>query len=115
MDEAPSPITLTPKAAAKILEIRDADEKSRGKALRIAVRGGGCAGFTQELYFDDEKPGIDRRFTLEGVEVLIDQMSLMYLGGTELDYVDGGLGQSGFKFNNPNVKSTCGCGSSFSV
>ena len=114
MDEAPSPITLTPKAAAKIIEIRESDEKTRGKPLRLKIHGGGCAGFSYELIFDEFKPDIDQRFTLEGVDVIVDSMSLMYLTGTELDYIDG-LNGTGFKFNNPNVTSTCGCGSSFSV
>lgn len=114
MDESAAPITLTDKAAAKIIEIRDADEKTRGKPLRMAVQGGGCAGFNQVLQFDDPKPDIDQVFDIKGVTVLVDSMSLMYLAGTELDYVDG-LDGSGFKFNNPNVKATCGCGSSFSV
>lgn len=114
MAESDLPIALTDKAAAKILEIRDADEKTRGKHLRIAVRGGGCAGFTQELYFDDPRDALDQVFDIKGVAVVVDDMSLMYLIGTELDYLDG-LNESGFKFNNPNVKSTCGCGSSFSV
>ena len=113
METPETPISLTDAAAAKILELRDADPKTAGKPLRIAVRGGGCAGFTQELYFDDPKPDIDQSYDIKGVTVLVDAMSLMYLAGTELDYLDG-LNESGFKFNNPNVKSTCGCGSSFS-
>lgn len=114
MSETDVPLALTDKAAAKILEIRDADETTRGKHLRVAVRGGGCAGFTQELTFDDPRPDIDRAFAIKGVPVVVDEMSLMYLAGTEIDYLDG-LNESGFKISNPNVKSTCGCGSSFSV
>ncbi|MEK7545485.1 MAG: iron-sulfur cluster assembly accessory protein [Patescibacteria group bacterium] len=113
MDEPQTPITLTDAAAAKLIEFRDADEKTRGKPLRLAVQGGGCAGFNQVLYFDDPKPDIDQVFDIKGLTVLVDSMSLMYLAGTELDYVDG-LNGTGFTFNNPNVKSTCGCGSSFS-
>ncbi len=113
MDANAPPITLTDKAAAKIIEFRDADEATRGKPLRLAVQGGGCAGFNQVLYFDDPKPGLDQVYDIKGVTVLVDSMSLMYLAGTELDYLDG-LDGTGFKFNNPNVKSTCGCGSSFS-
>lgn len=114
MDASEAPVTITDRAAEKIREFRDADEASKGKALRIAVRGGGCAGYTQELYFDDAKPDVDRTFTINGVEVLIDEMSLMFLAGTEIDYVDG-LNGNGFSFKNPNAKSTCGCGSSFST
>jgi iron-sulfur cluster insertion protein len=114
MDDPKPLITLTDKAAAKILELRDADEKTRGKPLRMCVHGGGCSGFTYDLYFDDPKPDIDQVFDVKGVTVLVDSMSLMYLAGTELDYLDG-LNGTGFEFNNPNVKSTCGCGSSFSA
>jgi iron-sulfur cluster insertion protein len=114
MDAPQTPVTLTEKAARKVLEIRDADEKTRGKPLRLRVIGGGCAGFTNELYFDDFNPDIDQRFMLNGVDVIVDNMSLMFLAGTELDYLDG-LNGTGFRFNNPNVKSTCGCGSSFSA
>ncbi|HJV32582.1 MAG TPA: iron-sulfur cluster assembly accessory protein [Patescibacteria group bacterium] len=113
MDAPETPITLTDKAAAKLIEFRDADEKTRGKPLRLCVRGGGCHGFSHDLYFDDPKPDMDQVFDIKGVTVLVDAMSLMYLAGTELDYVEA-LDGSGFKFNNPNVKSTCGCGSSFS-
>lgn len=107
-------ITLTEKAAAKVLEIRDADEATRGRPLRLRVRGGGCQGFEHDLYFDDFNPEIgDQRFTSHGVEVIVDAMSLTFLVGTTLDYVDG-LNGTGFTFINPNAKSTCGCGSSFS-
>ena len=114
MSEPETPITLTDKAAAKILEIRDADETTKGKHLRVAIHGGGCNGFTQELTFDDPRPGLDQVFDIKGVAVVVDDMSLMYLAGAEIDYLDG-LNESGFKISNPNVKSTCGCGSSFSV
>jgi iron-sulfur cluster insertion protein len=112
MDTPETPVTLTEKAAQKVLEIRDADETTKDKPLRLRVRGGGCAGFSYDLYFDDFDPDIDQRFLLSGVDVIVDNMSLMYLAGTELDFVET-LKESGFKFNNPNVKSTCGCGSSF--
>jgi iron-sulfur cluster insertion protein len=107
-------ISLTERAAEKILEIRATENIAPEKILRVAVRGGGCAGFSYDLFFDDPNPDIDQRFTIKGVELAVDSMSLMYLVGTELEYEDG-LKGSGFKFNNPNVKSTCGCGSSFSA
>ena len=113
MDAPETPVTLTEKAAKKVLEIRAAENIGPEKVLRLCVHGGGCAGFSYDLYFDDPKPDIDQRFTLHGIDVVVDSMSLMYLAGTELDYVEG-LQGNGFKFNNPNVKSTCGCGSSFS-
>jgi iron-sulfur cluster insertion protein len=119
--EIPGPesmVLLTSLAAAKVNEIREgskgtSEEIEAHFALRLQVRGGGCAGFSYDLYFD-EPAEMDRQFEIRGVKVVVDEMSLMYLVGTEIDYVEG-LQGAGFKFNNPNVKSTCGCGSSFSV
>jgi len=108
-----SMVQLTSVAAAKVNEIRDAEATEPNMALRLRGVGGGCAGFSYDLYFD-EGTEVDRAFELQGVKVVVDEMSLMYLVGTEIDYVEG-LQGAGFKFNNPNVKSTCGCGSSFSV
>lgn len=108
-----SMVHITPVAAVKVNEIRDAEGIESNMALRLRVVGGGCAGFSYDLYFD-EVTEVDRAFELTGVKVVVDEMSLMYLVGTEIDYVEG-LQGAGFKFNNPNVKSTCGCGSSFSV
>lgn len=108
-----SMVHITPVAAAKVNEIRDAEGIEPNMALRLRVVGGGCAGFSYDLYFD-EVAEVDRAFAIQGVQVVVDEMSLMYLVGTEIDYVEG-LQGAGFKFNNPNVKSTCGCGSSFSV
>jgi len=108
-----SMVLITQVAAAKVTEIRDAEGIESNMALRLRVVGGGCAGFSYDLYFD-EVAEVDRAFAIQGVQVVVDEMSLMYLVGTEIDYVEG-LQGAGFKFNNPNVKSTCGCGSSFSV
>ena len=108
-----SMVLITPTAATKVNEIRDAEAIEGTMALRLRVVGGGCAGFSYDLYFDDPAE-VDRQFEIQGVKVVVDEMSLMYLVGTEIDYVEG-LQGAGFKFNNPNVKSTCGCGSSFSV
>lgn len=108
-----SMVHITTVAAAKVNEIRDAEGIEGNMALRLRVVGGGCAGFSYDLYFD-EAADVDRQFEITGVKVVVDEMSLMYLVGTEIDYVEG-LQGAGFKFNNPNVKSTCGCGSSFSV
>jgi len=108
-----SMVLITPVAASKVNEIRDAEGIEANMALRLRVVGGGCAGFSYDLYFD-EPAEVDRQFEIQGVQVVVDEMSLMYLVGTEIDYVEG-LQGAGFKFNNPNVKSTCGCGSSFSV
>ena len=108
-----SMVLITPIAAAKVNEIRNAEAIEENLALRLRVVGGGCAGFSYDLYFD-EPAEVDRQFEVEGVKCVVDEMSLMYLVGTEVDYVEG-LQGAGFKFHNPNVKSTCGCGSSFSV
>jgi iron-sulfur cluster assembly accessory protein len=108
-----SMVNITPIAASKVNEIRDAEAIEAHMALRLRVVGGGCAGFSYDLYFD-EPIEVDRQFEIQGVKVVVDEMSLMYLVGTEIDYVEG-LQGAGFKFNNPNVKTTCGCGSSFSV
>src|SRR5437879_7947239 len=116
VDSAPGPesmVNITPVAASKVNEIRDAEAIEVNMALRLRVVGGGCAGFSYDLYFD-EPAEVDRQFEIQGVKVVVDEMSLMYLVGTEIDYVEG-LQGAGFKFHNPNVKSTCGCGSSFSV
>ena len=106
-------IHITDVAASKVLEIRDAEQIEGDMALRVRVVGGGCAGFSYDLYFDT-RTELDRDFNINGVNVIVDEMSLMYLMGTEIDYIES-LQGAGFKFNNPNVKSTCGCGSSFSV
>jgi iron-sulfur cluster assembly accessory protein len=115
-DAAPGPesmVRLTPVAAHKVNEIRRDEGIKDEEALRLRVVGGGCAGFSYDLYFDLPTE-VDRQFELENVKVVVDEMSLMYLVGTEVDYVEG-LQGAGFKFHNPNVKTTCGCGSSFSV
>ena len=114
--DAPGPesmLLITSVAAAKVNEIRSAEGIEPNMALRVRVVGGGCAGFSYDLYFD-EPAEVDRQFEVAGVRCIVDEMSLMYLVGTEIDYVEG-LQGAGFKFQNPNVKSTCGCGSSFSV
>lgn len=108
-----SMVKITPGAATKINEIRQAEAIEPNMGLRLRVVGGGCAGFSYDLYFD-EAAEVDRSFDVAGVQVVVDEMSLMYLAGVEIDYVEG-LQGAGFKFNNPNVKSTCGCGSSFAV
>lgn len=112
-DAEPILIALSDKAAEKISEIRGEENIEDSYALRLKVQGGGCSGFSYDLYFDQPQE-MDRTFEVKGVRLMCDQMSLMYLVGTEVDYVEG-LHGAGFKFVNPNVKSTCGCGSSFSV
>ena len=103
---------MTERAAAKIKEII-ATESREGQGLRVKVVGGGCSGLQYKVDFDNPKP-TDKVFEKEGAKVLVDMKSLLYLMGTELDYKDE-LMQSGFVFQNPNVKRACGCGASFSV
>jgi iron-sulfur cluster insertion protein len=112
-EQKPEMVALSPKAAEKVKEIKTAEGIEDSYGLRLRVVGGGCSGFSYDLYFD-QVTEIDRTFDSHGVKLVVDQMSLQYLMGTEIDYVEG-LQGAGFKFGNPNVKSTCGCGSSFSV
>jgi len=106
-------VQLTEKAVGKVQEILNTqDPKPAG--LRIAVVGGGCSGFSYSMAFENQPNMLDKTYNFNGLKVFIDQASLLYLDGAEVDYVET-LEGSGFKFNNPQVKSTCGCGSSFSV
>src|SRR3982751_6794584 len=106
-------ITLTPVAISKVQEILSMQEP-RPAGLRISVVGGGCSGFNYSMAFQNNPGMLDKSYAFEGLKVFVDQASLLYLDGAEVDYVETMEG-SGFKFNNPNVKSTCGCGSSFSA
>ena len=104
-------INMTDKAAGKVREIMT----QRGEAamhLRIGVVGGGCSGFQYSMAFDNNVRDDDKVFDYEGFKVLVDQKSMLYLMGAEVDYVESLTG-SGFKFNNPNARTTCGCGESF--
>jgi len=112
-EETQELVKLTARAAEKVKAVRAEEKIEDGYGLRLKVMGGGCSGFAYDLYFDQPQD-VDQCFESQGVRLLCDQMSLMYLVGTEIDYVESVQG-SGFKFTNPNVKSTCGCGSSFSV
>ena len=105
-------IILTEAAANKVLEIA-IDEDLGGKPLRARIIGGGCAGFTYDLFFADEMLPMDEEFESHGVKIVVDPLSFQYLNGVEIDYVDNLYG-AGFKFINPNVSSSCGCGSSVS-
>jgi iron-sulfur cluster insertion protein len=106
-------IAMTEVAASKVKEISE-QEGLAGQGLRLRVVGGGCSGFSYDLYFEEAPAANDKIFELHGVKLYVDPFSYQYLDGTEVDYVEG-LQGSGFKFMNPNVKSTCGCGSSFSA
>lgn len=106
-------IQLTETAVGKVREILDTQEP-KPAGLRIAVVGGGCSGFSYSMAFENTPNMLDKTYEFSGLKVFIDQASLLYLDGAEVDYVES-LEGAGFKFNNPNTKSTCGCGSSFSV
>jgi len=103
-------ITLTPEAIAKVKSILA--ERKEESGLRIAVIGGGCSGFQYQMTLDKEPKADDKVIDMEGLRVFVDTRSLLYLNGTKVDYVDG-LNGSGFKFDNPNAKASCGCGESF--
>jgi iron-sulfur cluster assembly accessory protein len=107
------PIELTAKAVQKVKEIL-ARQEPQPQGLRVSVVGGGCSGFSYQMNFENESNGIDKVFEFDGLKVFVDQASLMYLNGTKIDYIET-LEGAGFKFENPNVKTTCGCGSSFAV
>jgi iron-sulfur cluster assembly protein len=106
-------ISLTSKAAEKIGELLGSQEDSEGQALRVAVRGGGCSGFQYALAFDRAKED-DHVFQVDGVSVVVDKVSMQFVFGSEVDYIEG-LQGAGFQVNNPNVVAACGCGSSFQV
>jgi len=90
------------------------ENRGKGIGIRLGVRTSGCSGMAYVLEFADELAADDRVFETDGVKVIVDSKSLLYLEGTELDYTKEGLNE-GFKFNNPNVKDACGCGESFTV
>jgi iron-sulfur cluster assembly accessory protein len=107
-------LQLTPVAVTKVKEIL-LQQTPAPTGLRVAVVGGGCSGFSYHMAFENQvNQDSDNVYDFDGLQVLVDQMSEMYLDGVSIDYIES-LEGSGFKFNNPNVKSTCGCGSSFSV
>ena len=110
--DTPNAITLSDKAVAKIGELL-AGQEDNDQALRVAVRGGGCSGFQYALAFDKAKDD-DNVFTVDGVSVVVDKVSMQFVFGSEVDYVEG-LQGAGFQVNNPNVVAACGCGSSFQV
>jgi iron-sulfur cluster assembly accessory protein len=105
-------ITLTPTAATKVKTLLEA-EGDPGLALRVAVRPGGCSGFSYEMFFDSDVATEDQTADFDGVRVVVDPSSATLLTGATLDYKDG-LQQAGFAIDNPNAQRTCGCGQSFS-
>jgi iron-sulfur cluster assembly accessory protein len=114
IDNASLPdVKLTPKAIEMVTKMRAKEGLGADHGMRIGVVGGGCSGFQYSLNFDTQKEG-DRVTDFGGVIVLVDEISMPYIAGTTLDYVEG-LHGAGFRFDNPRASRTCGCGSSFSA
>ena len=111
-------VTLTDKAAEQLKAIMKSEVENKNlkadAALRLMVVGGGCAGFSYKMGFDEAIKEDDRTKEIKGVKVIVDEKSNLYLEGVEIDFHDGLMGK-GFVFNNPNASGTCGCGESFSV
>ena len=112
METANDAITLSDNAAGKIKELLAGNDEGE-QVLRVAVKGGGCSGFQYALALDKRKDD-DHVFEHQGVSVVVDKVSMQFVFGSEVDYVDG-LQGAGFTVNNPNVVAACGCGSSFQV
>jgi iron-sulfur cluster assembly protein len=106
-------ITVTDSAREQALHLMKEDGKSN-LFIRVGVEGGGCSGLTYQLKFDNEEKEGDKSFEDNGVKIVVDKKSYLYLIGTSLDF-SGGLNGKGFVFNNPNAGRTCGCGESFSI
>ncbi|QGX39205.1 iron-sulfur cluster insertion protein ErpA [Permianibacter aggregans] len=111
--ETPSPMTFSASAAAKVKSLIE-EEQNEALKLRVFVTGGGCSGFQYGFTFDEVQNEDDTEILRDGVKLLVDPMSFQYLVGAEIDYTEGLQGAQ-FVIRNPNAKSTCGCGSSFSV
>ena len=107
------PLNVTDVAIAKVKEIM-AQQNPVPTGLRVGVVGGGCSGFSYSMSFENGAGMMDKTFDFDGLKVYVDATSLMYLKGVSVDYIET-LEGAGFKFDNPNVRSTCGCGSSFNV
>ena len=106
-------IKVTENAKSKAKQLMEEDGKS-GFFIRVGVKGGGCSGLMYELTFDNKIKDSDKSFDDNGVKVVVDKKSFLYLVGTTLDF-SGGLNGKGFVFNNPNANRTCGCGESFAM
>jgi len=108
-----SPLVFTQAAAAKVAELIT-EEGNPGLMLRVYIQGGGCSGFQYGFTFDESVQDGDTEVVTDGVRLLVDPMSMQYLDGAEIDYMEGLQGEQ-FVIRNPNASTTCGCGSSFSV
>ena len=109
----PAPVTLSDAAAAKVAELLSQEDDGENLGLRVAVKPGGCSGYSYEMFFDSEVAGDDVVREFGGVRVVVDSASAELIKGATLDYNDG-LQGAGFHISNPNATRTCGCGSSFS-
>jgi iron-sulfur cluster assembly protein len=107
-------ISITERARNEVRRIIEEQNLSDATALRVGVKGGGCSGFSYTLGFDDQVNDMDQINEVEGVRVVCDPKSFLYLNGTQVDFEESLMGR-GFKFANPNASNSCGCGESFSV
>lgn len=107
-------IKVSQAAKEHALNLMKSENKPEGTFIRVGVEGGGCSGLSYKLEFDYQKKENDQEFENNGIKIVVDRKSFLYLVGTELDY-SGGLNGKGFVFKNPNASRTCGCGESFSV
>jgi iron-sulfur cluster assembly protein len=107
-------VALSEAAVRQVKQLKEGQKLGDEVFLRMGVKGGGCSGMSYMLEFDSEKGPHDKEFDIEGIRVVCDKKSYLYLTGTTLDYVQQGL-TGGFTFVNPNAKSSCGCGTSFSA
>ena len=112
-EQIESPLIFTEAAAVKVRELLQ-EEQNDALKLRVFISGGGCSGFQYGFTFDENQSDDDTVVEKEGVKLLVDPMSIMYLAGAEIDYTEG-LEGAQFVIRNPNATTTCGCGSSFSV
>ena len=107
-------IQVSDSAARQVQLLKERDKLSTDDFLRVSVKEGGCSGFSYKLDFDKKKQTNDKVFECNGVQLIVDSKSLLYLMGMTLNF-DGGLNGKGFTFSNPNASKTCGCGFSFNV
>jgi len=107
-------VALSETAVRQVKSLKQTQNLPETVFLRMGVKGGGCSGMTYSLEFDSEMGPHDKEFEIDGVKVVVDRKSYLYLNGSTLDYVTQGL-TGGFTFVNPHAKSSCGCGTSFSV
>lgn len=112
--DIPSMITVSEAAREQVFSLMNQDKVAKDAFIRVGVKGGGCSGLTYQLDFDTETKEDDKMFEDNGVKIVVDKKSFLYLVGTTLEY-SGGLNGTGFSFNNPNASRTCGCGESFSI